>query len=63
VKELKAFKKFSLDPGQSQTLEFQLTEKELGFYDNEGKFVVEPGKFEIMVGTSSVQGLSGKFEI
>jgi len=61
VKELKAFKKFSLDPGQSQTLEFKLTEKELGYYDNEGKFIIEPGKFEIMVGTSSVEGLTGEF--
>jgi beta-glucosidase len=63
VKELKGFQKFSLEPRQSQTLEFKLTEKELGFYDNEGKFIIESGKFAIMVGTSSVQGLSGEFEI
>jgi len=30
-----------------------LTDKELGFYDNQGKYQVEPGKFKIMVGTSS----------
>jgi beta-glucosidase len=63
VKELKGFKKFSLEPGQSRIVEFQLTEKELGFYDNKGNFKVEPGKFEILVGTSSVEGLSGEFEI
>jgi beta-glucosidase len=61
VKELKGFEKFSLNPGQSQTVEFKLTEKELGFYDGQGNFKVEPGKFEILVGTSSVEGLTGEF--
>lgn len=63
VKELKGFKKFSLSSGQSQTLEFKLTDKELGFYDGHGNFKVEPGKFEILVGTSSVEGLTDEFEL
>ena len=63
VKELKGFEKFLLDPGQSKTLEFLLTEKELGFFDGQGNFKVEPGEFQIMVGTSSVEGLSGEFEL
>ena len=63
VKELKGFQKFSLEPAQSRKVEFKLTEKELGFYDNEGKFKVEPGKFEILVGTSSIEGLTDNFEL
>jgi beta-glucosidase len=61
VKELKGFEKYSLQPGTSKVVEFQLTEKELGFFDGEGHYLVEPGKFQVMVGTSSVEGLSGEF--
>lgn len=61
VKELKGFQKFKLEPGASKTLEFTLTEKELGFYDNQGKFIVEPGDFNVMIGTSSEKGAEGKF--
>ncbi len=61
VKELKGFEKFNLEPGASKTLEFVLTEKELGFYDNQGKFIVEPGDFNVMIGTSSDKGSEGSF--
>ena len=63
VKELKGFEKISLEPGASKTLEFILTEKELGFYDNDGNFIVEPGSFDVMVGTNSQEGLTGDFEL
>ncbi len=53
VKELKGFQKISLQPGESKMVEFKLTEAELGFYNNDGVFVVEPGEFDIMVGTNS----------
>ena len=61
VKELKGFRKIKLSAGQSRTLTFALTKKELGFYNNSGKFMVEPGEFDVMVGGSSDQGLSGSF--
>jgi len=61
VKELKGFEKLSLNPNESKTVSFTLTDKELGFYDNEGNFVVEPGEFEVMVGTNSQEGLTGEF--
>ncbi len=53
IKELKGFDKFSLKSGHSKTLNFKLTDKELGYYDNQGKFIVEHGEFDIMVGGSS----------
>ena len=63
VKELKGFNKFELAAGAIKTIEFTLTDKELGFFDNQGNFIVEPGDFDIMVGTSSKEGLSGEFTI
>jgi beta-glucosidase len=61
VKELKGFKKIMLKPGKTMNVEFLLTDKELGFYNNEGVYVVEPGAFDVMVGTSSKEGLKGSF--
>jgi beta-glucosidase len=53
VKELKAFKRISLEPQQTQTITLQLAVNQLAFYDDEDCFVVEPGIVEIMVGSSS----------
>ncbi len=58
VKELKGFHKFMLQPNESKVVEFVLTDAELGFYDNTGKFIVEPGEFDIMVGSNSQKVLS-----
>jgi beta-glucosidase len=53
-KELKAFKKVELRPGETKTVEFALEERAFAFYDVDGRrWVVEPGKFEILVGSSS----------
>ncbi|MEJ2110065.1 MAG: glycoside hydrolase family 3 C-terminal domain-containing protein, partial [Acidobacteriota bacterium] len=53
VKELKGFKRVSLEPGQKKTVAFEVTPASLAFYDVRMKYVVEPGEFEIMVGNSS----------
>ena len=53
VRELKGFELVSLEPNEIQNITFSLTEKELGFYDNEGNFRVEPGDFSIFVGGDS----------
>ena len=63
IKELKGFKKFELQPGVTTIITFTLTGQELGFYNNNGKFIVEPGWFDVMVGTNSQEGLSGAFEL
>jgi beta-glucosidase len=63
VKELKGFEKFELEPDASKTIMFVLTEKELGFFDNDGRFIVEPGDFDVMIGTNSQEGLTGSFEL
>jgi beta-glucosidase len=53
VKELKGFRKVSLQPGQTQTVALDITPESLAFYDVDMRYVVEPGEFEILVGTSS----------
>jgi beta-glucosidase len=63
VKELKGFEKINLAPGESKTVYFTLTSKELGFYNGEGKFIIEPGDFDVMVGGSSNKGLKGSFNL
>ena len=63
VKELKGFEKVMLQAGETKKIQFTLTEKELGFYNNQRVFIVEPGIFDLMVGGSSVEGLSTEFEI
>jgi beta-glucosidase len=63
IKELKGFELVSLKKGETKTVTFTLTEKELGFYDNEGNYLVESGTFKIMVGGSSDKGLQSGFEV
>jgi beta-glucosidase len=45
--ELRGFKRVTLAPGASETLTFTLTEKELGFWNREQEYVVEPGQFVV----------------
>lgn len=61
VKELKGFSKIKLQAGESKEVQFVLTDAELGFYNNAGEFVVEPGEFDVLVGTNSDEGVAGKF--
>ena len=53
VKELKGFRKVTLRPGEKRTVTFDITPDLLAFYDVNMKYVVEPGEFFIMVGSSS----------
>lgn len=63
VKELKGFELIELKKGETKTVQFTLTDAALGFYDNDGKFLVEPGLFNVMVGWNSNDGLTTKFEL
>ena len=61
--ELKDFKRISLAPGESKTVDFVITPDKLSFLDLNMKNVVEPGAFNIMVGTSSVKYETVKLEV
>ncbi len=63
VRELKGFRKITLDPGESRTISFRLPKKELGFYDNDGHLRLEDGAFRFFVGGSSEADLSEEAEI
>ena len=53
IKELKGFRRVDLEPGQTETVRLEITPGSLAFWDVDMKYRVEPGDFEIMVGTSS----------
>lgn len=54
VKELKGFRKITLQPGQEQTVSFTIDRKALSFYDDTKQdWVAEPGTFEALVGASA----------
>jgi beta-glucosidase len=64
VKELKGFKRITLEPGEKRTVTFTLAVSQLGFYSRAMTFAVEPGDVGVMVGNSSDDArLTGKFEI
>ncbi|MEO6454722.1 MAG: beta-glucosidase BglX [Ginsengibacter sp.] len=53
VMELKGFKTIDLKPGESKTVSFSLTKDDLKFYNNELKYVAEPGDFKVFIGGNS----------
>ena len=64
-KQLVAFDRVSIAPNQTKTLELSFPAKDLAFWDVKKKtFVVEPGKFKLMVGSSSKDiKVTNQFEI
>ncbi|HYQ56425.1 MAG TPA: glycoside hydrolase family 3 C-terminal domain-containing protein, partial [Draconibacterium sp.] len=65
TKELRGFERISLEPGETETVELIIPGEKLSFYDeNTHDFVVEPGEFEVMIGSSSADiRLKGEFEV
>jgi beta-glucosidase len=53
LKELKAFKKIRLKPRESTVIQFTVNRNMISFFDNNLKWVAEPGTFKIMIGTAS----------
>ncbi len=65
ARELRGFERVHLRPGQSKTMRFELPGEKLAFYDeNTHGFVVEPGAFEVLVGSSSQDiRVTGRFHV
>jgi beta-glucosidase len=53
VKELKGYKRINLKVGETKNVVFEITPESLAFYDIDMNYVVEPGTFKIMTGSSS----------
>jgi len=62
VRELKAFKRVTLKPGESRAVELRVALKDLWFIGLDMKPVVEPGTFRVYVGPNSAEGLEATFE-
>ena len=61
---LRGFERITLKPEASHTVHFELTPQELGIWDKQMNFTVEPGMFKVMIGSSSKDiRLKGEFEI
>ena len=54
-KQLQGFARVDLAPGEEKTVTFRLACAQLGYYNEEMEFVVEPGMLDVLVGTSSEQ--------
>lgn len=65
IKELRAFERITLKPGENKTVTMTVPGEKLAFYDEKThKFVVEPGTFDVLVGSSSEDiRLKGQFEV
>ena len=63
VRRLRGFERVTLDPGESTTVRFTLDASDFGFYDNRGKFVVEPGVIEVYAGDDSTASLTRTFRV
>jgi beta-glucosidase len=63
VRKLEGFQRVQLAPGQSQTVTFTVGSQNLGFYNEQGQFVTEPGPFDLWVGDSSVGGQHATFTL
>jgi beta-glucosidase len=53
LKELKDFQKISLNPNESKTVKFSMPANKLGFYDENGNWLLEAGEYHIFVGPNS----------
>ncbi|MDR2382859.1 MAG: glycoside hydrolase family 3 C-terminal domain-containing protein [Prevotellaceae bacterium] len=64
VKVLRGFERIHLAAGEEKTLDFVLTPQDLGLWNKDNHFVVEPGTFTVMLGSSSEDiRLRGSFEV
>jgi beta-glucosidase len=55
VRRLRGFERVTLAPGQTKTVRWRLDRDDVGFYDNRGRFVVENGRIDVFVGSTSSQ--------
>jgi len=63
VKELRGFQKIALAPGETRTVEFEIGEDELKFFNARLEHVVEPGEFEVQIGLDSQSVETARFTL
>jgi beta-glucosidase len=63
VRRLRGFERVTLAPGQTQQVSFTVDRSDVGFWDNRGKYLVEPGEIQLFVGNSSQATLTKSFTV
>jgi len=63
VRELKGFQKILLQPGESRDMSFNISGKELGYYNSKGNWLVEPGKYQLWISKDSASGEPVNFDL
>jgi beta-glucosidase len=63
VQKLEGFQRVTLAPGQSKTVTFRLNRQNLGYYNDQGQFVTQPGPFKVWVSDQSGQGTPSSFTL
>ena len=63
VRRLRGFSRVTLSAGQHKTVTFTLGTADVGFYDNQAQFRVEPGQIEVYVGNSSAATLGATIRV
>jgi beta-glucosidase len=63
VRRLRGFQRVTLNAGEKKTVTFRLDASDVGFYDNSGKLVVEPGQIDVFAGDSSGADLTDAFTV
>lgn len=63
VRRLRGFERVTLAPGATRTVRFTLDRSDFGYYDNDGRFVVEPGRIDVYAGDSSKADLKKSFSV
>jgi beta-glucosidase len=63
VRRLRGFQRVTLAPNESKDVQFRLDASDVGFYDNRGRFVVEPGEIDVYAGDSSTADLNASFQV
>ena len=63
VRRLRGFERVTLQPGESRKVTFTLDKSDFGFYDNRGRFVVEPGEIDVYAGDSSQATMESTFTV
>jgi len=63
VRELKGFQKVLLQPGESRTVKFELTTHDLGYFDANGHWLVDPGLYQLWISKDSASGEPAWFDL
>ena len=63
VRELKGFQRVTLRPGETKDVSFTLAAQELGCWSADGKWVVEPGRFELVIAPNAASGQMAGFSL